>query len=138
MRAATRAAAPGIQADLKTFAAHGVFGCTAITAVTAQNTLGVTRGQCSMRRWWSPKSMRCSTICASDAIKIGMLAIGRRSSTVVSDALTRHRLPNVVLDPVMVAKGGARLLDDDAVAAIRTRLLPLADVVTPNVPKPRR
>ena len=122
----------GIQADLKTFAAHGVFGCSALTAVTAQNTLGVT----------AVAELDAAMVVAQiDAVladfdihatKIGMLA-SAAIVIAVSDALARHRLQNVVLDPVMIAKGGARLLDERAVDAIRTRLFPLATVVTPNV-----
>jgi len=122
----------GIQADLKTFAAHGVFGLTAITAVTAQNTLTVSRVVAL------PPDMVTAQIdaIASDfpihATKIGMLATAD-IATAVAAALQRHRLGPVVLDPVMVAKGGARLLDEAAVGVVRERLLALADVVTPNV-----
>jgi len=124
----------GIQADLKTFAAHGVFGMSAITAVTAQNTLGV-RGVVAL-----PPDFVASQIDAvaedipPHATKIGMLANAGIVDAVAA-ALGRHRLPNVVLDTVMIAKSRARLLDEDAVAALRDRLLPLARVVTPNVPE---
>ena len=122
----------GIQADLKTFAAHGVFGCSAITAVTAQNTLGVTA---VVEIDPSMVTAQIDTVLADfpvHATKIGMLS-SVAIVEVVADAIERHRLSNVVVDPVMVAKGGARLLEQDAVAAIRTRLLPLATIVTPNV-----
>ena len=122
----------GIQADLKTFAAHGVFGCSAITAVTAQNTLGVTA---VVEIDPSMVIAQIDTILADftiHATKIGMLS-SAAIVLAVADAIERHRLSNVVVDPVMVAKGGARLLEQDAVAAIRTRLLPLATIVTPNV-----
>jgi hydroxymethylpyrimidine/phosphomethylpyrimidine kinase len=124
----------GIQADLKTFAAHGVYGTSAITAVTAQNTLGVF-GVTAL-----PPEMVVAQIdaVASDlrpaAIKIGMLADPSVVRAVAS-ALRRHALSPVVLDPVMVAKGGDRLLTDDAVGALRDVLLPLATVVTPNLPE---
>ncbi len=124
----------GIQADLKTFAAHGVFGLTAITAVTAQNTVMVSRVLPL------PPDMVVAQIDAvvSDfsisATKIGMLATADIARAVAA-ALRRHALPHLVLDPVMVATGGARLLDDEAVAILRTHLLPLADVVTPNLPE---
>jgi hydroxymethylpyrimidine/phosphomethylpyrimidine kinase len=124
----------GIQADLKTFAAHGVFGTCAITAVTAQNTVGVT-----MIEALSPAMVSAQIDAVADdlpphATKIGMLA---NASIVqcVADAIRRHRLPNVVLDTVMVAKSRARLLDDDAIAAMVSQLLPLAVVATPNVPE---
>jgi hydroxymethylpyrimidine/phosphomethylpyrimidine kinase len=124
----------GIQADLKTFAAHGVFGLTAITAITAQNTVTVSRVLPL------PPDMVLAQIAAvvSDfpvgATKIGMLATADIASAVAA-ALDEHGLTNVVLDPVMVAKGGSRLLDDAAVAVVRDRLLSRADVITPNVPE---
>ncbi len=124
----------GIQADLKTFAAHGVFGLTAITAITAQNTVTVSRVLPL------PPDMVLAQIAAvvSDfpvnATKIGMLATADIAAAVAA-ALDEHRLPNIVLDPVMVAKGGSRLLDDAAVAVVRERLLSRADVITPNVPE---
>ncbi len=124
----------GIQADLKTFAAHAVYGTSAITAVTAQNTLGV-----SMIAPMSPAlvAAQIDAVAADippSATKIGMLA-NAGIIAIVADALRRHRLPNIVLDTVMVAKSRARLLDDDAVEALLTELLPLAAVVTPNVPE---
>lgn len=124
----------GIQADLKTFAAHGVFGMTAITAITAQNTQTVSRVLAL------PADMVVAQINAvladipPDATKIGMLATAAIAEAVAA-ALSRYQLPNVVLDTVMVAKGGAALLDDAAVAILRERLLPLATIVTPNVPE---
>ena len=124
----------GIQADLKTFAAHGVYGTTAITAVTAQNTLGV-------RSWLAlPPEIVVAQIEAvvedfgADATKIGMLA-NAAIARAVAHALDRLALPHVVLDPVMIAKGGDRLLDEDAVEVIRAELLPRAEVVTPNIPE---
>lgn len=124
----------GIQADLKTFAAHGVYGTSAITAVTAQNTLGVAG--------WEPVSTALvvaqieavASDISPDAVKTGMLA---NASIVdaVADAVRRLALPLLVVDPVMIAKGGDRLLEEAAVEAIRTRLLPLAHVVTPNIPE---
>ena len=124
----------GIQADLKTFAAHGVYGTSAVTAVTAQNTHGV-------RAWQAmPPDLVAAQIDAvvSDigvhAVKVGMLATAAIVA-IVAEAAARWSLPCLVLDPVMVAKGGDRLLDDEAVAAIRTVLLPRAHVVTPNIPE---
>ncbi len=124
----------GIQADLKTFAAHDVFGMTALTALTAQNTTGVRRVMPV------PPDMVAAQIDAvvedirPHATKIGMLAT-HAIIDVVADAIARHALRNVVLDTVMVAKGGARLLDEDAIAALQTRLVPLVDLVTANVPE---
>ena len=124
----------GIQADLKTFAVHGVFGTSAITALTAQNTRGVTPVHAV------PAAMVVAQIDAvvsdlgTDAVKIGMLASAEIAAA-VADALKRHDLHPVVLDTVMVAKGGARLLDEAAVDTIRRRHLPLAALVTANVPE---
>jgi hydroxymethylpyrimidine/phosphomethylpyrimidine kinase len=124
----------GIQADLKTFAALGVYGTSAITAVTAQNTLGVTDIM------ELPPALVVAQIEAvmldigAQAAKTGMLS-NADIIDVVSTAIGRHNIRNLVVDPVMVAKGGARLLRDDAVAALRLRLLPLAAVVTPNLPE---
>jgi hydroxymethylpyrimidine/phosphomethylpyrimidine kinase len=124
----------GIQADLKTFAAHGVFGTSAITAVTAQNTRGVIS-------WMAlPPAMVRAQMDAvvgdigADAVKIGMLGNTATVQT-VAEAVRELKLRHVVLDPVMVAKGGSALLEPSAVAAIRTMLLPLAHVVTPNAPE---
>ena len=124
----------GIQADLKTFGAHGVFGMSAITAVTAQNTLGVSAIETMPPSLVTAQIDAVAVDIPPDATKIGMLA-NAVIIEAVALALERLRLPNVVLDPVMVAKSHARLLDEAAVAALRTRLLPLADVVTPNVPE---
>ena len=124
----------GIQADLKTFAAHGVYGTSALTAVTAQNTRGVAS-------WMAlPPAMVRAQIDAvvgdigADAVKIGMLGNATIVDTVAA-AVRDLNLRNVVLDPVMVAKGGHRLLEPDAVEAIRTTLVALADVITPNAPE---
>ncbi len=124
----------GIQADIKTFEAHDVFGMSAITAITAQNTLGVSKVLAI------PPDMVAAQIDAvvSDlgaaATKIGMLANAGIASA-VADAIRRHALAHVVLDTVMVAKGGARLLDDDAIAVIQRELVPLANLVTANMPE---
>jgi hydroxymethylpyrimidine/phosphomethylpyrimidine kinase len=124
----------GIQADLKTFAAFGVYGTSAITAVTAQNTKGVTA--------WEPVSTelviaQIETV-ASDippnAVKTGMLATAAIVEAVAA-TIEELELPNLVVDPVTVAKGGSRLLQDDAVAALVAELLPRAEVITPNIPE---
>src|SRR5579875_1973177 len=124
----------GIQADLKTFSALGVFGTSAIVAITAQNTLGV-------RSWIAlPPEMVAAQIDAviedlgADAVKTGMLA-NAAIIAVVAERLRAHRLSTLVVDPVMVAKSGDPLLEPDAVAALRDRLLPLALVITPNWPE---
>ncbi len=124
----------GIQADLKTFAALGVHGTCAITAVTAQNTLGVS-GYVEL-----PLDIVRAQIedvvadLAPAATKTGMLA-SPEIIEVVAAAVQDHGMTNLVVDPVMVAKGGAKLLRDEAVEALRTRLVPLAAVLTPNLPE---
>jgi hydroxymethylpyrimidine/phosphomethylpyrimidine kinase len=122
----------GIQADLKTFAALGCYGMTAITAITAQNTLGVRSIHAV------PTSVLADQIDAVvedigvDAVKIGMLHSPETVRT-VAGALKRHGLSKVVLDPVMVATSGARLIDDEAIDVLVRELFPLATVVTPNL-----
>jgi hydroxymethylpyrimidine/phosphomethylpyrimidine kinase len=124
----------GIQADLKTFAAHGVYGMSAITAITAQNTCGVTAVAAVDPALVVAQIDAAVGDIGADATKIGMLS-SVEIVRAVAAAVRRHRLQHVVLDPVMIAKGGARLLDDDAVTALGAELLPLADLVTPNVPE---
>jgi hydroxymethylpyrimidine/phosphomethylpyrimidine kinase len=124
----------GIQADLKTFAAHGVFGTSAITAITAQNTLGVTAWEAVSTPLVVAQIEAVAADMGADAVKTGMLA-NAAIVTAVADVLERLRLPHLVVDPVMIAKGGDRLLEEAAVAAIREDLLPLAEVVTPNLPE---
>jgi hydroxymethylpyrimidine/phosphomethylpyrimidine kinase len=124
----------GIQADLKTFAAHGVFGTTAITAVTAQNTLGVVCWQALPADLVTAQIEAIAGDLGADAVKIGMLANAAIVEAVVA-AIGALELPHVVVDPVMMAKGGDRLLDDEAVGAIRSELLAVAHVLTPNVPE---
>jgi len=122
----------GIQADLKTFHQFGVFGTSVITAVTAQNTVGV--------RAWDPVSVELVTrqldALADDlppaAVKSGMLGSAALVDA-VADGIARRRLPNYVLDPVMIATSGDRLLDRDAERLIVRRLVPLATLVTPNL-----
>ncbi|HEV2415838.1 MAG TPA: bifunctional hydroxymethylpyrimidine kinase/phosphomethylpyrimidine kinase [Candidatus Dormibacteraeota bacterium] len=124
----------GIQADLKTFAALGVHGTSAVTAITAQNTIGVTD------ILELPASLIRKQIAAVvedigvQAAKTGMLSSAAIIAT-VAGAIRDHDLRNLVVDPVMVAKGGARLLRDDAVDALRRHLVPLAAVITPNLPE---
>jgi hydroxymethylpyrimidine/phosphomethylpyrimidine kinase len=127
-------AGAGIQADLKTFAAHGVYGTCAITAVTAQNTLGVVCWQALEADLVTAQIEAVVSDIGADAVKIGMLANAAIAEAVAA-AIRALVLPQVVVDPVMIAKGGDRLLSDDAVATIRSELLPLAHVVTPNIPE---
>jgi len=124
----------GIQADLKSMLANGVFGMTAIAALTAQNTTGVTMVTNT------PPDMLAAQIDAvfSDippvAVKIGMVSSAELIN-VIADRLTFHHAANVVLDPVMVATSGAKLIEDDAIAALTSKLFPLATVITPNMPE---
>lgn len=126
----------GIQADLKTFAAHRVHGLSAIAALTAQNTRGVTAVHVPPPAFLRAQIAACFDDFRIVAVKIGMLADAEVIAA-VADALAARRAQGfaLVLDPVMVATSGARLLADDAVDALRTRLLPLADLVTPNLPE---
>jgi hydroxymethylpyrimidine/phosphomethylpyrimidine kinase len=121
----------GIQADLKTFAAHGVYGASAITAITAQNTARVVAVHVLPPAMVSAQIDAVAADMRLDAVKTGMLATAAIVDAVAA-ALVRWRLPHVVVDPVMVAKSGDSLLDEDAIVAVRGRLLPLCAVVTPN------
>ena len=124
----------GIQADLKTFAAHRVHGLSAIAALTAQHTRGVTAVEVPPVEFLHAQIEACFDDFRIGAVKIGMLAAAPVIHA-VAEALERHRPPHVVLDPVMVATSGARLLDPDALDALRSRLLPLATLITPNLPE---
>lgn len=127
-------AGAGIQADLKTFAAHGVYGTCAITAVTAQNTQGVLCWQALDADLVTAQIEAVAADIGADAVKIGMLANAAIAEAVAA-AIRALDLPQVVLDPVMIAKEGDRLLAEDAVTTIKAELLGLAHVVTPNVPE---
>jgi hydroxymethylpyrimidine/phosphomethylpyrimidine kinase len=124
----------GIQADLKTFAALGVYGTTVLTAITAQNTQGVTSIHEVPSKVIRDQFDAVISDIGTDAVKTGMLSSVEIIET-VADSLESLSMTNIVIDPVMVAKGGARLLDQDAVETLRNRLLPLARVTTPNAPE---
>lgn len=124
----------GIQADLKTFAAHGVHGLSAIAALTAQNTRGVTAIHVPPVAFLRAQIDACFDDFRIRAVKLGMLA-NAEIIRAVADALEYHRPEYIVLDPVMVATSGARLLESDALDALRTRLIPLATILTPNIPE---
>ncbi|MEE4352177.1 MAG: bifunctional hydroxymethylpyrimidine kinase/phosphomethylpyrimidine kinase [Desulfatiglans sp.] len=124
----------GIQADLKTFAAIGCYGMSVITALTAQNTQGVTGIYPVPPSFVEQQIEALFTDIGTDAVKIGML-FSSDHIEVVARQLTRFKAQNIVLDPVMVAQSGDRLLKDDAVEAIKAHLLPIADIVTPNLPE---
>jgi len=124
----------GIQADLKTFAAHGVHGLSAIAALTAQHTRGVTAIEVPATGFVRAQIDACFEDFDIGAVKLGMLADAQVIDA-VADALEWHRPPQIVLDPVMVATSGARLLEPEALDALRSRLLPLATLITPNLPE---
>lgn len=127
----------GIQADLKTFCAHGVYGASVLTAVTAQNTRGVTAVHGVPPAIVEAQLDAVFGDLEVAAVKIGMLG-NAEVVRAVADGLRRHASPHVILDPVMVAQSGDVLLEESAVAALVEELLPLADVVTPNLPEASR
>ena len=124
----------GIQADLKTFAALGVYGTSVLTAITAQNTVGVTGVHPVPVEMVIAQIEAVVSDIGVDAVKTGMLLSGEIIEAVARE-MAHFRVDRLVVDPVMVAKSGDRLLREDAVEALHHSLLPLATVVTPNVPE---
>ena len=124
----------GIQADIKTMSANGVFAMTAVTALTAQNTTGVTGILDSTPAFLSAQLDAVFTDIFPDAVKIGMVSSAELIS-VIAQKLRQYNARHIVVDPVMVATSGSRLLREDAVEALKTELLPLAEVATPNIPE---
>ena len=124
----------GIQADIKTCLALGAFATTAITALTAQNTLGVHGVHPTPLDFVDAQIDAVVSDLPPDAVKTGMLA-NAETVTRVASAIKSRALKNVVVDTVMIAKGGASLLETDAIGALRGALIPLATVITPNVPE---
>jgi hydroxymethylpyrimidine/phosphomethylpyrimidine kinase len=124
----------GIQADLKAFAARGVYGMAALTALTAQNTQGVSGVHLVPAYFVADQINSVFADIRVDAVKVGMIA-NAEIADAVADVLQRYSDIPVVLDPVMVAKGGAKLLDPAAVDILTRRLLPLATLLTPNLPE---
>ena len=124
----------GIQADLKTFAALGVYGASVITALTAQNTRGVTAIHDVPPGFIAAQIDAVFSDLDVGAVKIGMLS-QVAAIEAVAEGLKRHRAKNIVLDPVMVATSGDRLLAPDAIDALRSELIPRALIVTPNLPE---
>ena len=124
----------GIQADLKTFAALGVYGTVTLTAITAQNTVGVTGVHEIPAEMIIAQMDAVMGDIGADAVKTGMLS-SREIVEVVADQVQKYGIRALVVDPVMVAKSGDPLLREDAVEAVRTHLVPLAAVVTPNIPE---
>lgn len=124
----------GIQADIKTMTANGVFAMSAVTALTAQNTTGVS-GIMEASPEFLEKQLDCVfTDIRPDAVKIGMVSAPGLIS-VIAEKLEQYSAENIVLDPVMVATSGARLISEDAVDVLKKKLLPAADVLTPNIPE---
>ena len=124
----------GIQADIKTMTMNGVYAMSAITAITAKNTTGVT-GILEVSPDFLGKQLDAVfEDIFPDAVKIGMVS-SSELIRVIADSLVRYGAANIVVDPVMVATSGARLIEDEAIETLKSRLLPLATVITPNIPE---
>ena len=124
----------GIQADIKTMSAHGIYAMSAVTALTAQNTTGVTDILESTPSFLANQLDAVFTDIFPDAVKIGMVS-SAELITVIADKLAQYGAKHIVVDPVMVATSGAKLLRDDAIGVLTEKLLPLAEVLTPNIPE---
>ena len=124
----------GIQADIKTMLANGVYAMSAITALTAQNTTGVTAIMDVTPDFLKEQMENVFTDIRPDAVKIGMVSASPLIET-IAEELKKFDAANIVVDPVMVATSGAKLISDEAVATLKERLLPLAAVLTPNIPE---
>lgn len=124
----------GIQADIKTMTTNGVYAMSAITALTAQNTTGVTDIMEVTPKFLEEQIDSIFTDIRPDAIKTGMVSSSELIE-VIADKLTEYKAENIVVDPVMVATSGARLISEEAIDTLKQRLLPLATVITPNIPE---
>ena len=124
----------GIQADIKTMTMNGVYAMSAITALTAQNTTGVTGIFNVSPEFLGEQLDSVFTDIFPDAVKIGMVSSSDLIETIAAK-LTQYEARNIVVDPVMVATSGAKLISDDAIATLREKLFPLAAVLTPNIPE---
>ena len=124
----------GLQADIKTMTANGVYAMSAVTALTAQNTTGVTGIQEVTPEFLAMQLDAVFTDIVPDAVKIGMVS-SAALIRVIAERLRFYKAQHIVLDPVMVATSGARLISEDAVEALCTDLIPLAEVITPNIPE---
>ncbi len=124
----------GIQADIKTMTVNGVFAMSAITALTAQNTTGVSDILEASPEFMKEQLDSVFTDIMPDAVKIGMVS-SREIIEVIAERLINYKAKNIVVDPVMVATSGAKLLKDDAIKTLEDKLFPLADVLTPNIPE---
>lgn len=122
----------GIQADLKTFAAHKVYGMSVITALTAQNTQGVRSVLDATPEFVGMQLDAVFQDIVPDAVKIGMVS-NQELIQVIAKKLKEYQAPNLVVDPVMVATSGSRLLQEEAITALQTALFPLSTVITPNI-----
>ena len=124
----------GIQADIKTMTANGVFAMSAVTALTAQNTTGVT-GIMEVSPEFLKEQIDCIfTDIRPDAVKIGMVSSAELIRA-IAEKLKEYQAENIVVDPVMVATSGAKLISDDAIGTLKEALLPMADILTPNIPE---
>lgn len=124
----------GIQADIKTMCANHVFATSAITALTAQNTVGVTGIMDVTPEFLAKELDAIFTDIYPDAVKIGMVSSSALIHT-ISQKLLEYKAKNIVVDPVMVATSGAKLISEDAIETLKSELLPLATVITPNIPE---
>lgn len=124
----------GIQADMKTMIANGVYAMSAITALTAQNTTGVSAIMEVPKEFLAEQIESIFTDIYPDGVKIGMVS-SKELILIIADKLKKYGAENIVVDPVMVATSGSRLISDDAVAALKEYLLPMATVLTPNIPE---
>lgn len=124
----------GIQADIKTMTANGVYAMSAITALTAQNTTGVTSIMEVTPQFLEEQIVANVTDIFPDSVKTGMVASSSLIK-VIADSIKKFNLNNIVVDPVMVATSGAKLIADDAIISLKKELLPLATIITPNIPE---
>lgn len=124
----------GIQADIKTMTANGVYAMSAITALTAQNTVGVTSIMEVTREFLAEQLDSVFTDIYPDAVKTGMVANEKLIET-IADKLIQYKVKNIVVDPVMVSTSGTRLISESAVETLKERLLPISTVITPNIPE---
>ena len=124
----------GIQADIKTMTANGVYAMTAITALTAQNTTGVTGIMEVTPEFLAQQLNSIFTDIRPDAVKIGMVSSSALIQ-VIAEKLKEYKAENIVVDPVMVATSGSKLISDDAIETLKTCLMPLSSILTPNIPE---
>ncbi|MDD5935493.1 MAG: bifunctional hydroxymethylpyrimidine kinase/phosphomethylpyrimidine kinase, partial [Clostridiales bacterium] len=124
----------GIQADIKTMTAHHVYAMSAITALTAQNTTGVTQIMDTSKEFLAEQLKDIFEDITPDAVKIGMVS-SRDLIITIAEQLHKYHAVNIVVDPVMVATSGAKLISDDAIDTLKEYLFPMATVLTPNIPE---